>query len=318
MLYFFEATLATLIERFTGYPPALFKTFGHPVQWIGSLVAWLDTKLNTKPDDELEGLLRGAAALSLLVLATALPAYMLQDVLARLPGGWILNALVATVFIAQKSMRDHVQDVVRSLSSSLTEARVSVARIVGRDTRDLDESGVSKAALESLAENTADGIVAPVLWYALLGLPGIVAYKAINTADSMIGHKSERYQFFGFAAARLDDLVNLPASRFTALLFAAAALSKSQEAGKRAITSAWRDAGKHRSPNAGWPEAAMAGALDLKFGGPRNYDDGPVDLPWMGDGREHMSQADITAGMDIYDRTIWIMFTLLAVLAFLL
>ncbi len=312
MLHLPHAALATLIERFVGYPDGLFRIFGHPVQWMGAFIAWLDERLNTKPDDELAGLLRGGAAVVLLLVATAFPAYMLQDLLSRMPGGWIVNALLATAFIAQKSMRDHVVEVSHALSSSLVDARIAVAKIVGRDTRELDESGVAKAALESLAENTADGIVAPVLWYALLGLPGVVAYKAINTADSMIGHKSDRHLFFGFCAAKLDDLINLPASRLTALFFAGAAVFTSTEAAQRSVQSAWDDAGKHRSPNAGWPEAAMAAALGLRFGGPRAYEDGLVDLPWMGQGREHMNRADISSGLALYDKALWIMFGLLA------
>jgi adenosylcobinamide-phosphate synthase len=315
VLYLPHAAAACLIERYAGYPTALFRIMGHPVQWMGDLISWLERLLNRKPDDEIEGLLRGGLALVLLLLATALPAYMLQDVLLHLPGGWLVNIVVATAFVAQKSMREHVDDVSRALSSSLAEARISVGKIVGRETTDLDESGIARAALESLAENTSDGIVAPLFWYSLLGLPGIVAYKAINTADSMIGHRSERYQFFGFCAAKLDDLVNLPASRLSALLFAAAACFTSLADGKRALRGAWRDAAKHRSPNAGWPEAALASALGLRFGGPRAYDDGAVDLPWMGDGREAMRRADIARGLALYDRSLWIMFAVLAVLA---
>ena len=315
MLHLPEATLATLIERYTGYPDAIYRVIGHPVQWIGAFISWLDQTLNTKPDDEIEGLLRGGVAVILLLGATALPAYMLQDLLSDISGGWIINALIATAFIAQKSMRNHVQDVAHALSSSIAAARIAVAKIVGRDTAQLDESGIAKAALESLAENTADGIVAPVFWYALLGLPGIVAYKAINTADSMIGHRSERYVYFGFCAAKIDDLVNLPASRLTALLFSAAAVFTSPAAAQNALRSAWNDAFKHKSPNAGWPEAAMAGALGLKFGGPRAYEDGMVDLPWMGTGRETMTRTDITAGLALYDKFLWIMFGVLAILA---
>jgi adenosylcobinamide-phosphate synthase len=315
MPFFAEATLACLIERYIGYPNALFRIIGHPVQWMGALIAWLDTVLNTKPEDEIEGVLRGGVVVVMLLAATALPAYMLQDLLNDIPGGWLLNVLVATAFIAQKSMRDHVQDVANAMSSSVTAGRQSVAKIVGRDTTQLDESGIAKAALESLAENTADGIVAPVLWYALFGLPGLVAYKAINTADSMIGHKSDRHLFFGFCAAKLDDLVNLPASRLTAVLFAAAATFTSAHSAKDALKSAWDDASKHQSPNAGWPEAAMAGALGLKFGGPRDYADGTLDLPWMGNGRDSMTRADITTGLALYDKALWIMFGVLALVA---
>jgi adenosylcobinamide-phosphate synthase len=315
MLHIPHAALAILIERYFGYPDALFRIIGHPVQWIGAFIAWLDQTLNTKPDDEIEGLLRGGIAVILLLAATAFPAYMLQDLITEIPGGWLINALIATAFIAQKSMRDHVQDVAHALSSSIAAARISVAKIVGRDTTQLDESGIAKAALESLAENTADGIVAPVFWYALLGLPGLIAYKAINTADSMIGHKSDRHLFFGFCAAKLDDLVNLPASRLTTLFFAAAAAFTSTNAAQRSLQSAWNDATKHKSPNAGWPEAAMAGALGLKFGGPRAYEDGIVDLPWMGNGRETMNRADIASGLALYDKALWIMFAVLALLA---
>jgi adenosylcobinamide-phosphate synthase len=212
-------------------------------------------------------------------------------------------------------MKDHVVEVTHALSSSLAAGRAAVAMIVGRETKDLDVSGVSKAALESLAENTADGIVAPVFWFAIAGLPGLAAYKAINTADSMIGHKSERYLHFGYCAAKLDDLVNLPASRLTAIFFAAAALLFDLKAARQSVAMAWRDAGKHRSPNAGWPEAAMAGALGLRFGGPRSYGEGSVDLPWMGDGRAIATQADITAGLTLYDRSLWVMLLALVALA---
>ena len=206
-------------------------------------------------------------------------------------------------------------DVYRALSNSLQDGRHAVAKIVGRETRSLDGSGVAKAALESLAENTADGIVAPVFWFALLGLPGIVAYKVINTADSMIGHKTDRHLHFGFVAAKLDDLVNLPASRLTALFFAGAALFSSSQAAKAALAATWRDAGKHRSPNAGWPESAMAGALDLKFGGPRFYDGEIVDLPFLGHGREQLTRLDIDSGLKLYGRALWIMLGLVVLLA---
>lgn len=316
---FARATLACVVEKFVGYPHALQNTFGHPVQWLGRVISWLDETLNTAPQDETEGRLRGMAALIMLLAVAVVPALIIQRLLLPLPGGWIVDALLATSLIAQKSLRDHVAAVAQGLSRSLEDGRSAVAMIVGRDTAVLDEAGVSRAALESLAENTADGIVAPVFWYAVLGLPGIAAYKAINTADSMIGHLSERHRYFGWASARLDDLVNLPASRLTALFFAGAALLRSgQEAAQRAWRSAWADAGKHRSPNAGWPEAAMAGALGLRFGGPRAYGDEMVDLPWMGDGRDALTRADIATGLALYDTSLWIMTGLLLLLAVVL
>jgi adenosylcobinamide-phosphate synthase len=211
-----------------------------------------------------------------------------------------MKALLATTLIAQYSLHKHVSAVGKGLDISLNEGRKAVSMIVGRDPAQLDESGVTKAALESLAENTSDGIVAPVLWYALLGLPGIVMYKAINTSDSVIGHKSERYVYFGWAAARLDDLVNLPASRLTGLLFAAAAAWTDRERGKIAWHAMWRDAPKHNSPNAGWPESALAASLGVKFGGPRSYEGHLVNLPWMGEGRETLNRDDIRKGLRLY------------------
>ena len=205
VLVFGRAAVALIIERFTGYPQAVHRVVSHPVVWMGMLISYLDQRLNKPGVDGPEGRLRGVAALLLLIAATFLPAYMLADILERWRHGWLVEALLATTLIAQKSLRDHVLAVYDALGRSLPEARKAVSMIVGRDPSELDESGVSRAALESLAENTSDGIVAPVLWYALLGLPGIAVYKAINTADSMIGHKNEKYQYFGWASARLDD-----------------------------------------------------------------------------------------------------------------
>ena len=310
-----DVAFSVVLERFIGFPQALTRSIGHPVQWMGAFIAWLDHRLNATPDDAVEGKWRGAAALAILLVASVLPAWMLQDVLSRYNGGQLVTALIATAFIAQKSLHDHVKAVVHGLSSSLGAGRTEVAKIVGRETAALDESGVAKAALESLAENTADGIIGPVFWYAILGFPGLVAYKAINTADSMIGHKSKRHLHFGFAAAKLDDLINLPAARLTALLFAAAALFTRDGNAAAALNAAWRDAAKHRSPNAGWPEAAMAGALGLRFGGPRIYQGEKLDLPEMGDGRSTLNRHDITRGLELYDTSLWIMLAALVALA---
>ncbi len=309
------AAIAILIERIVGYPSVLQKTIGHPVEWFGLLIDSAEKYFNLAPNNLIQGRLRGAIALVLILIFTALPAWLVSQVLGRFTGGPLIEALLATTLIAQKSLRQHVLDVYRALSNSLQDGRHAVAKIVGRETRSLDESGVAKAALESLAENTADGIVAPVFWFALLGLPGIVAYKVINTADSMIGHKTDRHLHFGFVAAKLDDLVNLPASRLTALFFAGAALFSSSQAAKAALAATWRDAGKHRSPNAGWPESAMAGALDLKFGGPRFYDGEIVDLPFLGHGREQLTRLDIDSGLKLYGRALWIMLGLVVLLA---
>lgn len=295
VMVFGRAAMALIIERFTGYPQAVHKHISHPVVWMGELISFLDQRLNKPGVSPAEGRMRGAAALFLLIAATFFPAYVLADILSNWRLGWFVEVLLATTLIAQKSLKDHVLAVHAALGKSLPEARRAVSMIVGRDPSELDESGVSRAALESLAENSSDGIVAPLLWYALLGLPGIAVYKAINTADSMIGHKNEKYQWFGWAAARLDDVVNLPASRLTGLLFAACRPSRFLDI----VEVMRRDAPKHQSPNAGWPEAAMAAALGLRFGGPRSYQGERVELPWMGEGRAELTRADIKNGVGL-------------------
>jgi adenosylcobinamide-phosphate synthase len=310
VLVFGRAAAALLIERFVGFPDALFARIGHPVVWMGKLIDHLDKTLNVAGVPAREGRLRGAAALAILIAASFLPAMVLAKVVSGWTWGWLAEALLATTLIAQKSMRQHVEAVYDALGRSLPEARTAVGRIVGRDPSALDESGIAKAALESLAENSSDGIVAPVLWYALLGLPGIAVYKAISTADSMIGHKSERYRNFGWAAARLDDLVNLPASRLTGLLFAACEPNNARQI----IAVMRRDAPQHQSPNAGWPEAAMAAALGLRFGGPRSYDGEVLELAYMGEGRSDMDRSDIKRGLALFSKAMWLLFAGLGLL----
>lgn len=299
-LHFTAAALALLIERLFGYPKPLYDMIGHPIEWIGTILKKLESQFYDPEAEPLQARLRGVAALLALLHVVAIPAVLVAGVLSTFQYGWIVEALLATALLAQHSLFEHVSAVGKGLDTSLSEGRKAVAKIVGRDPAQLDESGVVKGALESLAENASDGIVAPVLWYALLGLPGIVAYKAINTADSMIGHKSERYIYFGWAAARLDDLINLPASRLTGLLFAAAAAWNDKERGRIAVQAMWRDAPKHQSPNAGWPESALAASLGVKFGGPRSYDGSRVNLPWMGEGRETLNRDDIRKGLRLY------------------
>ena len=299
-LHFAAAALALLAERLFGYPRPIYRQIGHPVEWIGMLLSKLEIMLYDPDAEPYQARLRGVAALVALLVIVAIPAVAVLTFLSAFRFGWAIEALLATTLIAQYSLHEHVSAVGKGLDISLSEGRKAASMIVGRDPAQLDESGVTKAALESLAENTSDGIVAPVLWYALLGLPGIVMYKAINTADSMIGHRSERYIYFGWAAARLDDLVNLPASRLTGFLFIVAAAWTDKERGKIALQAMWRDAPKHNSPNAGWPESALAASLSVKFGGPRSYEGNRVDLPWMGEGREILNRDDIRKGLRLY------------------
>ena len=309
-LHFAAAALALLAERVFGYPQPIYRQIGHPIEWIGTLLSRLEIALYDPDAEPYQARLRGIAALVALLVIVAIPAVLISTFLSTFTFGWIIEALLATSLIAQHSMNEHVTAVGKGLDISLAEGRKAVSMIVGRDPAQLDESGVTKAALESLAENTSDGIVAPVLWYAMLGLPGIVMYKAINTADSMIGHRSERYIYFGWAAARFDDLVNLPASRLTGLLFAGAAAWTDRERGKNALQTMWRDAPKHNSPNAGWPESALAASLGVKFGGPRSYEGSRVDLPWMGEGRETLNRDDIRKGLRLYGAAMTFLFCL--------
>jgi adenosylcobinamide-phosphate synthase len=234
--------------------------------------------------------------------------------LDALPWGTVAVALIASSLIAQRSLHRHVADVAAALESGGLEAgRAAVAHIVGRDTHNLDASAVARAAIESLAENFSDGVVAPVMWMIIGGLPGAALYKAVNTADSMIGHRTPRYAAFGWAAARFDDLVNLPASRLSAVLLVTAAAVTETTSAAEAWRAVRRDARRHRSPNAGWPEAAMAGALGLSLAGPRIYGGVTVDDAYMGDGRRDATVADILRALTLYRRADAILIALLAV-----
>lgn len=261
------------------YPAPLFRAIGHPVSWIGALISGLDSALN-RPGFSF-GMRRSAGVLAVLVLlAASLGIGIAFEILARaIPYlGFVITLLIVAMLIAGGSLDRHVREVAAALrAEGLAAGRRSVARIVGRDPETLDQAAVCRAAIESLAENASDGVTAPALWFLIGGLPGIITYKTINTADSMIGHLSDRHRAFGWAAARLDDLVNLPASRLTGLAFIAAATLVPGASAGTAWQAYWRDAAKHRSPNAGWPEAAMAGALGLRLGGPRVYGGSPVD-----------------------------------------
>jgi len=281
--------LALGLEAAFGYPDIVFRMVRHPVVWVGALIAWLDRTWN---DDTYR---RGVATILLVLAAAMLPAWVLQLVLP-----WPLVARLAAALPAQRSLWRHVAAVADGLEIGLPEGRIAVSQIVGRDPDRLDRAGVSRAAIESLAENFSDGVVAPAFWCLLLGLPGIVAYKAINTADSMIGHRTPRHAAFGWAAARLDDLVNLPASRLAALWIVLAAALHPRASGRGAWRAVWRDAAHHRSPNAGWPEAAMAGALGLRLAGPRVYDGAMVADSWMGDGRAEAGLMDIRMALLLY------------------
>jgi adenosylcobinamide-phosphate synthase len=312
--------LALAIEAAFGYPAPLYRLAGHPVTWIGRLIGLLDRRLN-RPDDGFDRRVAlGAVALAAVLAATGLAALAVSALaavagLAALP----LVAVLASSLLAQRSLDDHVAAVALALrAEGLAGGRRAVSHIVGRDPDSLDEAGVSRAAIESLAENFSDGIVAPALYLGLGGLVGAALYKAANTADSMIGHRTPRHEAFGFAAARFDDLVNLPASRLSALLIAGAALVVPGASARGAIRAVRRDARLHRSPNAGWPEAAMAGALGLRLAGPRVYGTTRVEDAWMGDGRPEANAADVRRALALYRTAcalLWLAAALSALLA---
>jgi adenosylcobinamide-phosphate synthase len=290
-----------LIELCVGYPQPVLRAIGHPVTWIGQLIAALDDLLNrdTLPAEQRRR--AGVVAIVVLLGIVGSIAFVVERELMRLPFGLVFTAVIASTLVAQRSLYDHVAAVASAIETSGLEAgRAAVSHIVGRDTAAMDEAGIARAAIESLAENFSDGIVAPVFWLAIAGLPGAALYKAVNTADSMIGHRTPRYEAFGWAAARLDDLLNLPASRLAALFLVAAAAFGDDSSSAAARRVLWRDASRHRSPNAGYPEAAMAGALDLALAGPRRYGGVTVDDATMGDGRRDATAADIRRALALY------------------
>lgn len=276
---------AVLLDAIIGDPPALYRRIPHPVVLYGALISHLEKALNQPRFGR--GLRRAGGILLLLILLTVSLGVGCGLSWAAAQWPWMLavNALVAMTLIAQKSLYQHVVAVADALTTDgLDGGRTAVSMIVGRDVTQLDGAGVSRAAIESAAENFSDGVTAPVFWLALGGLPGLMAYKAVNTLDSMVGHRSDRYRDFGWASARFDDLVNLLPARLSGLLLCAAALFCPGTQPGPALRVMLRDAGKHRSPNAGWPESAMAGALGLKLAGPRLYPGYRVDDPFIGDG----------------------------------
>ncbi|MBX9861688.1 MAG: adenosylcobinamide-phosphate synthase CbiB [Hyphomicrobium sp.] len=319
------AFLALFIEALVGYSDALVARIGHPVTWIGALISRAEQVWNEGHLSPARARLRGILALAtvlLVVVSIVLLIDVAIDLTLPLVAALILKAALASTLLAGRSLDEHVSDVAVALEErGLAAGRQAVSRIVGRDPASLDEAGVARAAIESLAENFSDGVVAPVFWLIVGGLPGCAAYKAANTADSMIGHKSERFFAFGWAAARFDDLINLPASRLTAIWIALAARVTQGADWRSAVHSALSDAPRHRSPNAGWPEAAMAGALGLALAGPRSYGGKTIDDAWMGSGRRDATAADIHRALRLYRIAYLIqaaVIGLLAIVAFLL
>ena len=305
----FETNLLILLAALTieaafGYPKPLSARLTHPVVWVGALLDRMERRWNRSTLPERRRRLNGAWCVVLMLIVSAGAAAVIQGAALLVVPWWVAGlsvAVVASSLLAQRSLHTHVRAVREGLAAGgLDEGRTQLSHIVGRETRALDEAGVARAAIESLAENFSDAVVAPAVWCAVLGLPGAAAYKTINTADSMIGYDNERFRHFGRYAARLDDFVNLPASRLGAFWIVLAAIFMRRTSPLGALRAVGRDASRHRSPNAGWPEAAMAGALGLRLGGPRQYPDRFVDDAWMGDGRAEATPEDIGTALRLY------------------
>jgi len=304
MMHYFVAPLALLLERRIGYSQRLVDMIGHPVMWFGRLIDWLETRLNTPSRSAKQKREAGIVALAVLLAVALAATLVVQNFVRSLPQGWIVEVLLATPFLAQKELARAVIAVTEALEHSLEAGRRAVSHIVGRDPNALDEAGVARAAIETLAESTSDGVVAPVFWLLLLGLPGVVLYKAINTADSMVGHKNARYRDYGWASARLDDVVNWIPARISAMLITAACFFVPHASPTAAWATARSDARKHASPNSGWPEAAFAGALGFSLGGPRSYDGEVVNLPSFGTGKRDLKGSDILRALQLYRMTL--------------
>lgn len=294
---------ALILDALFGEPPAIWSRVPHPIVLIGGMIKALDRRLNTGRKKRWRGIL----ALFIVILAVLIPAL----ILTMIPYGWVFEILLGAILLAHKSLVQHVSAVAISLRHSLTEGRLSVAMIVGRDPNALDEAGVARAAIESAAENFSDGVVAPAFWFLVAGLPGIAVYKAVNTADSMIGYRTEKYRNFGWASARLDDVLNWIPARLSAILFLIVG------AGLGYVSAVVREAPQHKSVNAGWPEAALAYVQNIALAGPRSYPGGiQVDDPFVNDaGRKDLTAEEIDRAVVLLWRAWWLMLVLAAIVA---
>lgn len=307
---------ALLLDAAFGEMNFLFGRIGHPVQWLGSLIAALETRLNRPQRSARARRVRGALTVALVAGLAGLAGILILGYTRRHSWGWALEALLASLLVAQRSLYDHVAAVANALDKDgLAGGRIAVSRIVGRDPDSLDAHGVARAAIESLAENFSDAVVAPVFWFALFGLPGLMVAKAVNTLDSMIAHRNERYLDFGRYAARLDTAMNFIPARLSAAIVMLAAFVAPGGRPVAALQIAWKDARKHRSINAGWPEGAFAGALDIALAGPRRYGRETVDDKWIGSGRARATVADMRRALWLFVAACLVQAALVAALA---
>lgn len=293
--------IALGLEACLGEAKFFFRFVKHPVVIIGDLIGVLDRKLNRESRSDMDRAVRGFLTVIIVCVVFGALGFGVAWLGRNHPWGWVVECMLIFTLIAQRGLYTAVLAVGKALrDNNLKNGRDAVSHIVGRDPAYLDEHGIARAAIESLAENFGDGVVAPVFWYVLFGFPGLIIYKAINTMDSMIGHKSPRHRTFGFSSARIDDIVNIVPARLAALFICLAALFVPTANAWRSAKTMIRDAGKHRSPNAGWPEGAMAGALNLALAGPRRYPDLVVKGPWVGDGTAKATHVDIRRALYLY------------------
>lgn len=302
---------ALVLDALIGWPDALYRRIGHPVTWMGKLISHLDKSLNRTewhpPTRRLMGILTAA----FIILLCIVLGQIIQNAIGQGVLGFVISVALMWPLLAARSLYSHVENVAEPLEvMDLRGARDAVSMIVGRDPKQLDTAGVGRAAIESLAENASDGVVAPIFWGLVFGLPGILAYKAINTMDSMIGYKTPKHLDFGWAAARIDDVANWIPARLTGLIIALMS-----GAPNTALLTMNRDAREHRSPNAGWPESAMAAALGVRLSGPRSYHDKQTNDPWLyAEGRD-VDGPDVTRALAVFKRSMFCLAGLLAILA---
>lgn len=286
--------IALILDAVFGEPTWLWSRFPHPVTLMGKAVTLLETRINRNKHRKQ----KGTIAMGLLAIGAVLVGYGLSF------GGPIVELCVAAIFLAHKSLIDHVKAVATGLTSSLAEGRHALSMIVSRDTSDMSESDIVRSAIESGSENLSDGVIAPALWFMIFGLPGLMLYKITNTADSIVGYKTDRFVDYGWAAARLDDVLNWVPARITAIILMFGGWVILQ------FSTIQKDAATHKSPNAGWPEAAIAYDLGISLGGPRSYHGNQQDFPWLNpQGRKQLITGDIFLAIKAMWRA-WVLFVI--------
>ena len=301
--------IALCIDRLFGWPDFLFRRFSHPVVGIGQLISFFERNLNKSGWSSSLRMATGLLTLIFLLMGLTILGFLIVLVIPAGTLGILVTSFLVWPFIAAKSLADHVKAVAEPLKTNdLPSARQAISMIVGRNSDNLDSNDIARAALESLAENTSDGVTAPLFWGVLLGFPGVLIYKLVNTADSMIGYKSERYRDFGWASARFDDLINYIPARLTSLIYAI--ISRNT---LKVLRITLRDASQHRSPNAGWPETSVAASIGVKLSGPRIYDGIKTNDPWLNSDGRNPTGHDLFSGLRLFDHFLWaIIFLLLS------